>query len=120
VGWIALRAFAYHGTPLEIWTSKDNPALPARGGRPLQVFVVLGLSGAERNARGTGARCRFVAAFAHVLEDTGWHTREEAMRVAETILPDVLQSSSDSAIETGNVDIPTSSTTPTIRYNCNL
>jgi hypothetical protein len=42
------------------------------------------------------------------------------MRVAETILPDVLQSSSDSAIETGNVDIPTSSTPPTIRYNCNL
>lgn len=50
VGWIALRAFAYHGTPLEIWTSRNNPTLPACGGRPLPVFVVLGLSGAERNA----------------------------------------------------------------------
>jgi hypothetical protein len=25
VGWIALRAFAYHGTPLERWRRKNNP-----------------------------------------------------------------------------------------------
>ena len=58
-----------------------------RGARPLQLFLVLGLSDAERNAYITGEPtddARFVAAFAHALEHTGGYAPEEARRVAET------------------------------------
>ncbi len=34
---------------------------------------------------------RFVAVFAHALEHTGGYTPEEASRVAETLLPDLLR-----------------------------
>ena len=64
-----------------------------RGARPLQLFLVLGLSGAERDAYLTGEPAndvRFVAAFAHALEHTGGYTPNEAKRVAETMLPEVL------------------------------
>ncbi len=64
-----------------------------RGARPLQLFVVLGLSVTERNAYIGGEPVddvRFVAAFAHALEHTGGYTPKEAKRVAETMLPEVL------------------------------
>jgi hypothetical protein len=64
-----------------------------RGARPLQLFLVLGLSGAERDAYLTGEPAndvRFVAAFAHALEHTGGYTPKEARRVAGIILPEVL------------------------------
>jgi hypothetical protein len=64
-----------------------------RGARPLQLFLVLGLSGAERDAYLTGEPAddfRFIAAFAHALEHTGGYTPDEAKRVAETMLPEVL------------------------------
>jgi hypothetical protein len=64
-----------------------------RGARPLQLFLVLGLSGAERDAYLGGEPAndvRFVAAFAHALEHTGGYTPQEARRVAEIMLPEVL------------------------------
>jgi hypothetical protein len=64
-----------------------------RGARPLQLFLVLGLSGAERDAYLTGEPAndaRFVAAFAHALEHTGGYTPKEARRAAEIMLPEVL------------------------------
>ena len=64
-----------------------------RGARPLQLFLVLGLSGAERDAYLAGEPAddvRFVAAFAHALEHTGGYTPEEARRVAGTMLPEIL------------------------------
>jgi Domain of unknown function (DUF4331) len=64
-----------------------------RGARPLQLFLVLGLSDAERNAYLTGdpaGDAPFVAAFAHALEHTGGYAPEEASRVAETMLPEIL------------------------------
>ena len=64
-----------------------------RGARPLQLFLVLGLNDAERQAYITGEPAddvRFVAAFAHALEHTGGYTPKEAKRVAETMLPEVL------------------------------
>jgi len=64
-----------------------------RGARPLQLFLVLGLSGAERDAYLAGEPTddvRFVAAFAHALEHTGGYTPKEAERVAGTMLPEVL------------------------------
>jgi hypothetical protein len=64
-----------------------------RGARPLQLFLVLGLSSEERNAYLAGGPAddiRFVAAFAHALEHTGGYTPKEAKRVAETMLPEVL------------------------------
>jgi hypothetical protein len=64
-----------------------------RGARPLQLFLVLGLSDAERVAYLTGEPAydvRFVAAFAHALEHTGGYTPEEARRVAGTMLPEIL------------------------------
>jgi len=64
-----------------------------RGARPLQLFLVLGLSGAERDAYLAGEPAddvRFVAAFAHALEHTGGYTPKEAERLAGTMLPEVL------------------------------
>ena len=64
-----------------------------RGARPLQLFLVLGLSEAERNAYLAGEPAndsRFVAAFAHALEDMGGYMPQEARRVAETMLPEIL------------------------------
>jgi hypothetical protein len=64
-----------------------------RGARPLQLFLVLGLSGAERDAYLTGEPAndvRFVAAFAHALEHTGSYTPKEARRVAGIMLPEIL------------------------------
>jgi hypothetical protein len=64
-----------------------------RGARPLQLFLVLGLSGAERDDYLTGEPAndvRFVAAFAHALEHTGGYTPKQARRVAEIMLPEVL------------------------------
>jgi hypothetical protein len=64
-----------------------------RGARPLQLFLVLGLSGAEREAYIAGEPAddaRFVDAFAHALEHTGGYTPEGARRIARTMLPEVL------------------------------
>jgi len=64
-----------------------------RGARPLQLFLVLGLSGAERDAYLAGEPAddaRFLAAFAHALEHTGGYTPKEAERLAGTMLPEVL------------------------------
>src|SRR6476620_6757941 len=55
-----------------------------RGARPLQLFLVVGLTGAEREAYLTGEPAddvRFVAPFAHALVHTGGYTPEEARRV---------------------------------------
>jgi hypothetical protein len=64
-----------------------------RGARPLQLFLVLGLSLAERDAYLAGEPAgddRFVAAFAHALEHTGGYTPKEAERVTRTMLPEIL------------------------------
>lgn len=64
-----------------------------RGARPLQLFLVLGLSPAERDAYLAGEPAgddRFVAAFSHALEHTGGYTTKEAERVARTMLPEIL------------------------------
>jgi Domain of unknown function (DUF4331) len=61
--------------------------------RPLQLFLVLGLSGEERDAYLAGEPAddvRFVAAFAHALEHTGGYSPEEAERLAGIMLPEVL------------------------------
>jgi hypothetical protein len=64
-----------------------------RGARPLQLFLVLGLSGAERDAYLTGEPANdisFIAAFGHALEHTGGYIPQEARRVAGTMLPEIL------------------------------
>ena len=64
-----------------------------RGARPLQLFLVLGLSLSERDSYLKGEPAddaRFVAVFAHALEHTGGYTTKEAERVARTMLPEVL------------------------------
>ena len=61
-----------------------------RGARPQQAVF---LPGAERDAYFAGQPAddaRFVAAFAHSLEHAGGYAPEEAKRVAETLLPDIL------------------------------
>ena len=64
-----------------------------RGARPLQLFLVLGLSAPERNAYLAGEPVddfRFVASFAHALEHMGGYMPQEARQVAETMLPEIL------------------------------
>ncbi len=63
------------------------------GARPLQLFLVLGLTGAEREAYLAGEPAddgRFVAGFAHALEHSGGYPPEEAKRVARTMLPELM------------------------------
>jgi Domain of unknown function (DUF4331) len=64
-----------------------------RGARPAQLFLVLGLPNAQRDAYLTGEPAddgRFIAGFAHALQHTGGYLPEEARRVAETMLPEIL------------------------------
>ena len=66
------------------WVQADRGALPAQA-----VFLV----GAERDAYLAGEPAddaRFVATFAHALEHAGGYSPEDAMRVARTLLPDIL------------------------------
>ncbi len=61
-----------------------------RGARPNQTPF---LSGEQNDAYLAGEPtddARFVAVFAHALEHTGGYAPEEAQRVAETLLPDIL------------------------------
>ena len=66
------------------WVQADRGALPAQA-----VFLV----GAERGAYLAGEPAddgRFVAVFAHALEHAGGYAPDEAMRVAGTLLPEML------------------------------
>ena len=66
------------------WVQADRGALPAQA-----VFLV----GAERDAYLAGEPAddgRFVAVFAHALEHAGGYAPDEAMRVAGTLLPEML------------------------------
>ena len=61
-----------------------------RCARPLQATF---LPGEARDAYLAGAPAddaRFISVFAHALEHSGGYTAEKAMRVAETLLPDVM------------------------------
>jgi hypothetical protein len=60
-----------------------------RGARPAQAVILV----EERDAYLGGEPAsdgRFLAAFAHALEHTGGYTPQEAKRVADTLLPDLL------------------------------
>jgi hypothetical protein len=64
-----------------------------RGARPAQLFLILGLPDAERDAYLTGEPAddgRFIEGFAHALLHTGGYLPEEARQVAETMLPEIL------------------------------
>jgi hypothetical protein len=68
-----------------VWVQAD------RGGLPAQAVFLVG--GGDRDAYLAGEPsedARFVGVFAHALEHAGGYTPEEARRVAETLLPDVL------------------------------
>ncbi|MFZ0021718.1 MAG: DUF4331 family protein [Acetobacteraceae bacterium] len=67
------------------WVQADRGALPAQS-----VF----LPGEERNAylaAEPADDAHFVAVFAHSLEHAGGYTPEEALRVARTLLPDIMR-----------------------------
>lgn len=64
-----------------------------RGARPLQLFLVLGLSPEEKEAYLAGEPVHdgnFVSGFAHALEHTGGYAQEDAKRLAGTMLPEVI------------------------------
>jgi hypothetical protein len=68
-----------------VWVQAD------RGGLPAQAVFLVG--GGDRDAYLAGEPsedARFVGVFGHALEHAGGYTPEEARRVAETLLPDVL------------------------------
>src|SRR5882757_3251395 len=68
-----------------VWLQAD------RGGLPAQAVFLVG--GGDRDAYLAGEPsedARFVGMFAHALEHAGGYTPEDARRVAETLLPDVL------------------------------
>jgi hypothetical protein len=66
------------------WVQADRGALPSQS-----VFLTGEAKGAYLAAE-PADDARFIAVFAHSLEHTGGYTREEATRVAKTLLPDIL------------------------------
>jgi len=62
-----------------------------RGARPNQTPFLAGEQNAAYLAGEPADDVRFVPVFAHALEHTGGYTQEEASRVAETLLPDLLR-----------------------------
>jgi hypothetical protein len=62
-----------------------------RGARPSQTPFLAGEQNEAYLAGEPADDARFVAVFAHALEHTGGYTPEEARRVAETLLPDLLR-----------------------------
>jgi uncharacterized protein DUF4331 len=66
------------------WVQADRDALPS------QSIFLTGESKADYLAGEPKDDARFVAVFAHSLEHTGGYSPEEAVRVAKTLLPDVL------------------------------
>jgi hypothetical protein len=66
------------------WVQADRGALPSQS-----VFLT-GEKKAAYLAAEPADDARFVAVFAHSLEHTGGYTPEEATRVAQTLLPDIL------------------------------
>ena len=83
----------WHRTLLPSKGSGEGWVQVERGARPLQLFMVLGLSTEESHAYITGEPAndaRFIPAFAHALERTGGYAPEEAMRIAKAMLPEML------------------------------
>lgn len=66
------------------WVQADRGALPSQS-----VFLT-GERKADYLAGEPADDARFVSTFAHSLEHTGGYTTEEATRVAQTLLPDIL------------------------------
>lgn len=66
------------------WVQADRGALPSQS-----VFLT-GENRADYLAAEPADDARFVAVFAHSLEHTGGYTPDEATRVAQTLLPDIL------------------------------
>src|SRR5205085_801082 len=62
-----------------------------RGARPSQSVFLTGSEKAAYFAAEPVDDARFVAVYAHSLEHTGGYTPEAAMRVAKTLLPDILR-----------------------------
>ena len=62
-----------------------------RGARPNQTPFLTGEQNAAYLAGEPADDARFVPVFAHALEHTGGYAPEEAMRVAGTLLPDILR-----------------------------
>src|SRR4051812_4476227 len=62
-----------------------------RGARPSQSVFLTGSEKAAYFAVEPAEDARFVAVYAHSLEHTGGYTPQEATRVAQTLLPDVLR-----------------------------
>jgi hypothetical protein len=64
-----------------------------RGARPLQLMLVFAATGGAPQAYLAGEPsndARFVAGFAHALEHTGGYAPVEAIRVARTMLPEIM------------------------------
>ena len=92
---IELPNTALGGGKVGLWArtvdkTADGWVQADRGGRPMQAVF---LPGDERLAYLGGEPAdddRFVATFAHELEHTGGYTPQDAVRVARTLLPDIL------------------------------
>lgn len=61
-----------------------------RGAKPSQSIFLTGEAGADYQASEPSGDSRFIPIFAHSLEHTGEYASVDAMRVAATLLPDIL------------------------------
>ena len=83
-------------TPIGLWARTvdrrgDEWVQADRGARPSQSIFLTGSDKAAYLAEVPANDARFVPTFAHSLEHTGGYAPEEAVRVARSLLPDVLR-----------------------------
>ncbi|MGJ5817709.1 DUF4331 family protein [Paludibaculum fermentans] len=92
---LELPADALGATPVGLWQrtldGRSGTWIQAdRGARPSQSVFLTGEQKAAYLAAQPAGDARFVATFAHSLEHTGGYSPQEAKRVAESLLPDIL------------------------------
>jgi len=83
----------WHRTLLPSNASGQDWIQVERGARPLQLFLVLGLSNEESRAYLGGEPAndiRFIPSFAHALEHTGGYAPEQSTQIAKSLLPELL------------------------------
>ncbi|MFC4527132.1 DUF4331 family protein [Dyella halodurans] len=92
---IELSNIALGAGPVRLWGRTMDGGVGRyvqveRGGRPQQAVFLPGDQQGDYMASQPADDARFVATFAHSLEHAGGYEAEEALRVAKTLLPDVL------------------------------
>jgi hypothetical protein len=92
---LELPRSALGAKPFGVWArtvdrANGNWIQADRGAKPSQSIFLTGDAGADYQASEPAGDSRFIPIFAHSLEHTGGYASVDALRVAATLLPDIL------------------------------